>query len=200
MSGVTFPVAIGGSGNTTTDDSSPTTGMGNGGHVTRFPQLLLDALAGANFAVNNFDAINAVPVIARGYMQLTLASTGVFSYSAGGQYIGMNTVNANSIAGASLYSSGASLPIGKYFYYAKASGSGIGKFFIYVANFPSGSAPSTNQAGNADGWAEAAGIITLSSAQTIGIWLNAELTGNSRSGAAAPQAIVSAELQLWKIG
>lgn len=36
MASVTFPAGLGGDGSTVTDDSNPTTGLGNGGHRTRF--------------------------------------------------------------------------------------------------------------------------------------------------------------------
>lgn len=49
---VTFPVELGGTGETITDDSHPTTGLGQGGHRLRFVRALSGAVAMARSAVN----------------------------------------------------------------------------------------------------------------------------------------------------
>ena len=51
MSSVTFPPALGGDGSTVTDDPDPNTGLGNGGHRTRFVPSLYQAVAVMNGAV-----------------------------------------------------------------------------------------------------------------------------------------------------
>lgn len=52
MAQVTFPPELGGDGKTYSDDSNPTTGMGNGGHRTRFVPALGQSLAMATTARN----------------------------------------------------------------------------------------------------------------------------------------------------
>ena len=49
---VTFPVELGGTGETITDDNHPTTGLGQGGHRLRFVRALAGAVAMAKSAVN----------------------------------------------------------------------------------------------------------------------------------------------------
>lgn len=51
MASVTFPAGVGGDGSTVTDDSSPTTGLGNGGHRTRFVPALSQVVAVAQNTV-----------------------------------------------------------------------------------------------------------------------------------------------------
>jgi hypothetical protein len=51
MASVTFPVSLGGDGSTVTDDASPTTGLANGGHRTRFVPALSQMVAVANGGV-----------------------------------------------------------------------------------------------------------------------------------------------------
>jgi hypothetical protein len=53
MSSVTFPVDLGGDGNTYTDDSDPSTGLANGGHQTRFVPCLAGAVAMAESAADS---------------------------------------------------------------------------------------------------------------------------------------------------
>lgn len=53
MSSVTFTTAVGGDGSTVSDDASPTTGLANGGHRTRFVPALSQMVAVANGVVNN---------------------------------------------------------------------------------------------------------------------------------------------------
>ncbi len=45
MSSVTFPPSVGGDGSTVTDDNNPSTGLGNGGHRTRFIPALSQMVA-----------------------------------------------------------------------------------------------------------------------------------------------------------
>lgn len=52
MSSATFNASVGGDGSTVTDDSSPTTGLANGGHRTRFVPALAQLVAVAAFVVN----------------------------------------------------------------------------------------------------------------------------------------------------
>ena len=49
MASVTFPPAVGGDGSTVTDDNNATTGVGNGGHRTRFVPALAQIVALANY-------------------------------------------------------------------------------------------------------------------------------------------------------
>lgn len=50
MASVTFPVELGGDGNTYTDDTDPQTGLANNGHLTRFIPTLQGAVAMASTA------------------------------------------------------------------------------------------------------------------------------------------------------
>lgn len=56
MASVTFPVGIGGDGSTVTDDSSPTTGLGGGGHRTRFVPCLTQMVNVTNYAAGRATA------------------------------------------------------------------------------------------------------------------------------------------------
>lgn len=56
MASVTFPVSLGGDGSTVTDDASPTTGLANGGHRTRFVPALSQMVAVANGGVTQSTA------------------------------------------------------------------------------------------------------------------------------------------------
>lgn len=56
MSSVYFDPAVGGNGTTVTDDSSATTGLGNGGHRTRFVSALAQVVAVAGNAVGSAQA------------------------------------------------------------------------------------------------------------------------------------------------
>jgi hypothetical protein len=49
---VTFPINYGGDGSIVTDDSSPTTGLGNGGHRLRFIPSLSNMVAMVSYAVS----------------------------------------------------------------------------------------------------------------------------------------------------
>jgi hypothetical protein len=48
MASVTFSVSVGGDGSTVTDDANATTGLGNGGHRTRFVPSLAQVVAVAS--------------------------------------------------------------------------------------------------------------------------------------------------------
>lgn len=86
MASVTFPTTIGGDGSTVTDDSNASTGLGGGGHRTRFVPALAQLVAVANFMVNLLtSALNGASTgatsttsltIATGAQSLTLAQTG----------------------------------------------------------------------------------------------------------------------------
>lgn len=52
MTTVTFPTALGGDGSTVSDDNDPVTGLGNGGHRTRFVPSLKNIVAIAQMVVN----------------------------------------------------------------------------------------------------------------------------------------------------
>lgn len=52
MTAVTFPPALGGDGSTVTDDSSPSTGLANGGHRVRFVPSLAQTVAVMSGAVS----------------------------------------------------------------------------------------------------------------------------------------------------
>ncbi len=52
MASVTFSASVGGDGSTVTDDNNPSTGLGNGGHRTRFVPALAQLVAVAQFVVN----------------------------------------------------------------------------------------------------------------------------------------------------
>lgn len=87
MASVTFPAGIGGDGSTVTDDSSATTGLGNGGHRTRFVPALAQAVAIAANVVANAtaaaasaaSAVNAPGTSATSATSLTIASSGTIS-------------------------------------------------------------------------------------------------------------------------
>lgn len=53
MTSVTFPVDLGGDGSTVTDDNDPSTGLGQGGHRTRFVPALYNTVAMAQTAVDS---------------------------------------------------------------------------------------------------------------------------------------------------
>lgn len=70
MASVTFPVALGGDGSTVTDDASPTTGLANGGHRTRFVPSLSQLVVCANGGVTQSTA-----QVALAAAQVALATT-----------------------------------------------------------------------------------------------------------------------------
>lgn len=59
MSSVTFPTAYGGDGSTVTDDTSPTTGLRNGGYLTRFVPALSNTVAIAGYVATQASAASA---------------------------------------------------------------------------------------------------------------------------------------------
>jgi len=71
MASVTFPVSVGGDGSTVSDDSSPTTGLGNGGHRTRFVPALAQVVAVAGNTVTQ--ATNAAASASAASTSATLA-------------------------------------------------------------------------------------------------------------------------------
>lgn len=71
MASVTFPVSVGGDGSTVSDDSSPTTGLGNGGHRTRFVPALSQVVAVASNTVTQ--ATNAAASASSASTSATLA-------------------------------------------------------------------------------------------------------------------------------
>jgi len=56
MASVNFPAGVGGDGSTVSDDASPTTGLANGGHRTRFVPALAQVVAVANNVVSTAGA------------------------------------------------------------------------------------------------------------------------------------------------
>lgn len=52
VNSVTFPLVLGGSGNTFTDDDNPLTGLDNDGHRTRLVPMFADAVAIAQTQIN----------------------------------------------------------------------------------------------------------------------------------------------------
>lgn len=87
MASVTFSAGVGGNGSTVTDDSSATTGLGNGGHRTRFVPALAQTVAVAANVVANAtaaaasaaSAVNAPGTSATSATSLTIASSGFIS-------------------------------------------------------------------------------------------------------------------------
>lgn len=61
---VTFPVELGGSGQTITDDSHPDTGLGQGGHLVRFIPALQGGVDMAASAKGSAETANAERVLA----------------------------------------------------------------------------------------------------------------------------------------
>ena len=53
---VTFPVNLGGDGSTVTDDDNASTGLGNGGHRTRFVPAMGQVVAVANVLTQRITA------------------------------------------------------------------------------------------------------------------------------------------------
>ncbi len=60
---VTFPVEIGGDGSTVTDGNDSTTGLGNGGHRTRFVPAMGQVVAVAEFIVDEAATASAEAVV-----------------------------------------------------------------------------------------------------------------------------------------
>jgi hypothetical protein len=56
MASVTFPLSLGGDGTTVTDDSAPTTGLGNGGHRVRFLAAMIQMINVMDYGVTTVDA------------------------------------------------------------------------------------------------------------------------------------------------
>ncbi len=73
MSSVYFNPTYGGDGSTVTDDSDPSTGLGNGGHRTRFVPSLAQVVAVAANAVTS--ATNASSQVTLAAAQVALATT-----------------------------------------------------------------------------------------------------------------------------
>lgn len=80
MTAVTFPLALGGDGSIVTDDSSPITGLANGGHRTRFVPALAQVVAVANGAVSQ----SAASVAAAGAQANAAAASAATATSAAG--------------------------------------------------------------------------------------------------------------------
>lgn len=70
MTSVTFPPSLGGDGSTVSDDSNPATGLGNGGHRTRFVPAMGQTLACMNGAI-----AQATAQVALAADQVALATT-----------------------------------------------------------------------------------------------------------------------------
>jgi hypothetical protein len=69
MASVTFPSSLGGDGKTYSDDASPTTGLANGGHRTRFIPTLQGAVAMASAASTQAQNAQGSANAARGFLE-----------------------------------------------------------------------------------------------------------------------------------
>lgn len=86
---VTFPPSLGGSGLTVTDDSSPTTGLANGGHRARFVPALSQVVAVAGNTVTK-------ATLAKDYAEKTGAAVETGTYSAKEYALGNLTATGGS--------------------------------------------------------------------------------------------------------
>lgn len=88
MATVTFSSSVGGNNSTVTDDSNPTTGLGNGGHRTRLVPALAQvvavagsAVASATAAQNSASASAATAVNCTSVDSLNLANSGEVTFN-----------------------------------------------------------------------------------------------------------------------
>ncbi|MET3527269.1 hypothetical protein [Phenylobacterium koreense] len=89
MTSATFPPEVGGDGSTVSDDSNPTTGLGNGGHRTRFVPALGQVVAVAQWVVAKaqevaslaLNILNAPATSATSSSSLTLAGSGTLNFT-----------------------------------------------------------------------------------------------------------------------
>lgn len=95
MASVTFPSSLGGDNSTVTDDSSPTTGLGGGGHRTRFVPALAQMVAICSNAIAQIQSlISSYTATLTGYV--TSAQTASNASAASANFKG----NWSSLAGA----------------------------------------------------------------------------------------------------
>lgn len=113
MASVTFSPSVGGDGSTVTDDSSPTTGLGNGGHRTRFVPALAQLVAVASNAVASAAAALAYRDTTLGYRDTTLT----FRDAANASFLAVDKKYLGSKASApTLDNQGAALAVGAQYF------------------------------------------------------------------------------------
>lgn len=150
MASVTFPVSVGGDGSTVSDDASPTTGLANGGHRTRFVPALGQVVTVAQTAVNSATS-------AQSSAQTALNAPGSQATSANNLSIGLGSKSFT------LAQTGKAFAVGQYVQIVSASNtsnwmvggitaftSGTGAMTVNVTAF--------NGSGTASDW-----VISLSS-------------------------------------
>lgn len=147
MSSVTFPVALGGDGNTYSDDASPTTGLANGGHKTRFIPTLSNTVAMAQTAKANADAAatsagNAA-TSAAGAAGAAAAAVGAHE----GQASGAHAASAVSTTGIAGLAGGSPSTVQAVLAELKSYADGV--------NFPSGTRMLFQQTAAPTGWTKA---------------------------------------------
>lgn len=88
MAQVTYPPEVGGDGTTISDDANPSTGLGGGGHRTRFIKALQQLVAVAQFVVTKaqetaayaLNVLQSPATNATCASTITLAASGTFSF------------------------------------------------------------------------------------------------------------------------
>ena len=162
MTSVTFPTSLGGDGSTVTDDANATTGLGNGGHRTRFVPALAQTVAVAantvtraqEAAASAASALNAPGTnatsatsltIGTGSRSFTLAQTGK-AFSLGQSVIISNTASpTNWMAGAITAFNSATGAITVNVLLTNGSGTAATWTISLTAPIPSGTWPITAQ-------------------------------------------------------
>jgi hypothetical protein len=108
MATVTFPVALGGDGNTYTDDKDPSTGLDGGGHRTRFVPILSQTVAMAQTAKDKADAAAASQAAAASSATAAASSQTAAAASAAAAATSQSAANASATAAATSASNAAS--------------------------------------------------------------------------------------------
>jgi len=91
MSTVTFPAGVGGDGSTVTDDANGTTGLGLGGHLTRFEPALGQLVAIAADTVTSAEAADTSEDAALASFASAVAEAGTYATSTTSLSIGTGT-------------------------------------------------------------------------------------------------------------